>query len=190
MPLLRRVQLKDAAELTRIYNYYVENTIITFELLSIGERDWVDRMERITGNSKYPFLVLEDDGSDDITTHLTVNTSHEDDTRDKPGKRLLGYAYGNKFRERAAYDATAELSVYLDNDIIESRKGYGTLLYTAVLDHLRANGVREAIGGISCPNPASFAFHEKLGFKKVGIFEKVGFKFDAWIDVAFYQLHL
>lgn len=197
--ILRRVELRDAKKLSEIYNYYIKNTIVTFELLEIDHGEIEKRIMKImnlnnelgvsrkwnTGATAaiedgavedcvdhddmlYPFFVLED--------HVNNDTSL---------LSIVGYAYAAKFRERAAYDQTAELSIYLDKDHLG--KGYGVILYNAVINHLTKKGFKVAMAGISSPNPASFRFHEKLGFKKVALLESVGYKFEQYIDVAFYQ---
>ena len=66
-------------------------------------------------------------------------------------------------------------------------KGWGTKLYTQLLEQLKSTGYHVIIGGISLPNPASIALHEKLGMKQVAHFEEIGHKFDQWIDVGYWQ---
>ena len=122
----------------------------------------------------YPFFVLED--------YVAVENSDKSIT---DTKEIVGYAYATKFRDRAAYDQTVELSIYLDKDHVG--KGYGRILYNAVIDHITKKGFKVALAGISSPNPASFRFHEKLGFEKVAELKSVGYKFGNYIDVLFYQ---
>ena len=107
----------------------------------------------------------------------------EDDT----GK-LLGYAYYGKFRERKAYDGTVETSIYLDAST--TGKGYGKVLYAALIEAIRARGFREVIGCLALPNDASITLHEKMGFAKVGHFPGTGYKFGRYVDVGFWQLSL
>ena len=102
--------------------------------------------------------------------------------------QILGYAYAGKWHERCAYRYTAESTVYLDSK--SGGKGYGTLLYQSLLADLKDLQYHVVIGGVALPNPASVALHEKFGFKKVAHYEEVGFKFDQWIDVAYWQLSL
>jgi phosphinothricin acetyltransferase len=110
----------------------------------------------------YPWLVAEVDGS------------------------LAGYAYASRWRERPAYRYTAESTIYLSQE--SGGHGYGSKLYNALLDELRAGGFHAVIGVITLPNPASIALHEKLGFSKVAHFSQVGYKFEHWLDVGYWQL--
>jgi L-amino acid N-acyltransferase YncA len=217
--ILRRVELRDAKKLSEIYNYYIQHTIITFELFEIdhGEiekrimkimnlnHELGDSRKRNTGAAAVEdggaavedggaavedgAAAVEDgaaaveDGDDDMLYPFFVLEDHVNN--DSSLLSIVGYAYAAKFRERAAYDQTAELSIYLDKDHLG--KGYGVILYNAVINHLTKKGFKVAMAGISSPNPASFRFHEKLGFKKVALLESVGYKFEQYIDVAFYQ---
>ena len=99
-----------------------------------------------------------------------------------------GYAYASSFRARPAYRFTAEVSVYIAHE--SQGRGLGKRLYLALLDELRRLGARTAIGALTLPNQASQRLHESLGFKPVARFEQVGFKFDAWHDVEFWQTAL
>jgi len=102
--------------------------------------------------------------------------------------RILGYAYASKWKGRCAYRYAVESTVYLDP--AQTGKGIGLGLYTALIDAIRACSMRTVIGGIALPNAASIALHERLGFRKVGHFEQVGYKQDRWVDVGYWQLLL
>jgi phosphinothricin acetyltransferase len=78
-----------------------------------------------------------------------------------------------------------ESTVYVRPDC--ARQGIGRQLYTELMARLRDLGIHAVIGGIALPNEASVALHEALGFRKVAQFKEVGFKFDRWIDVAYWQ---
>jgi phosphinothricin acetyltransferase len=104
------------------------------------------------------------------------------------GGRVAGYAYGGPHRARAAYDWTVEVSAYVDRS--EQRAGIGRELYLALFDELKARGYRLLVAGITLPNEASVSFHRALGFTPVGVFRNIGFKFDSWHDVGWYQLDL
>lgn len=101
---------------------------------------------------------------------------------------VLGFAYASRWKGRCAYRYSVETTIYLAPD--RTGSGVGTQLYTALLDKVRAASMHVAIGGISLPNEISVKLHEKLGFRKVGHFEQVGYKFDQWIDVGYWQLTL
>jgi phosphinothricin acetyltransferase len=106
---------------------------------------------------------------------------------DETGK-VVGYAYGAQHRSRAAYDRTAEVSAYIDRSA--QRAGVGRALYLALFDVLKERGYRLLVAGITLPNDASVSFHQALGFQRVGVFRNIGFKFDEWWDVGWWQLDL
>lgn len=160
---IREVTLDDAARITEIYNYYIRETVITFELTEVTVDDL---RERISGTLEagHPYLVIENDE-----------------------KRIVGYAYADFWRQRIAYQHTVESAVYLD--VSETGHGYGKAIYSELIDRLRGSGkYHVVIGGLTVPNAASEALHASLGFKEVALFPQVGRKFDRWLDVKFTQL--
>ncbi len=161
--IIRSASGEDAPELTRIYNHYIENTCVTFETEAIDAQEMSRRITE-TIRMPLPWLVAEGDG------------------------RILGYAYASKWKGRCAYRFAVESTIYLDAD--ETGKGTGMQLYAALIEAIRAHSMRSVIGGIALPNEASIRLHERLGFTKVGHFERVGFKQDRWIDVGYWQLQL
>ncbi|CAB9494200.1 arsinothricin resistance N-acetyltransferase ArsN1 family B [Alteromonas macleodii] len=161
--LIRQVQPEDYESIEKIYNHYVSNTSVTFEETTVSSTDIQNRVEK-SRSSNLPWLVMEISGS------------------------IVGYAYATKWKERAAYRFSVESSVYVSEK--HHGKGYGTLLYTELLKNLNLLDVNSVIGGITLPNLASVALHEKLGMKKVAHFSNVGFKFDKWLDVGYWQLKL
>lgn len=161
--MIRHVTSLDAPVLARIYNYYVLHTHATFEEIPISSIDMAMRIEKVLKNH-LPWLVLEDNG------------------------QILGFARAVKWRERSAYRYSVESSIYLTGTHIN--QGLGTLLYSALIDQLRTLGVHAVMAGIAQPNPASVALHEKVGYKKVAHFFEVGWKFNRWIDVGYWELLL
>jgi len=161
--VLRDATEADAKALAAIYSVYVTETTISFEEAPVPPEEMARRIADVQAGG-LPWLVAEQGG------------------------RLLGYAYATKWRARSAYRFAVESSVYLAPDA--SGRGLGTRLYQALLARLREAGLRTVIGGVALPNPASVALHEKLGFKPVACFERVGLKHDRWIDVAYWQLQL
>jgi phosphinothricin acetyltransferase len=153
----------DAEAISRIYNHYVRQTIVTFEDQPVLPAEMTQRIQDIASAS-LPWLVAEAEG------------------------RLVGYAYGSPWRRRSAYRFSVETTVYLAADAL--RRGTGTSLYRVLLGELRRLGFHVVIGAIALPNPASVALHEKLGFAKVAHFPEVGFKFGQWIDVGYWELAL
>jgi L-amino acid N-acyltransferase YncA len=153
----------DAARICAIYNHYVTTTTVSFEEAPVGEQEMAQRIADV-GAAGLPWLVLEVDGE------------------------LAGYAYATKWRVRPAYRHAVESSIYLDGAY--AGRGFGRLLYGALLDALRARELHVVIGGIAQPNDASAALHEALGFRKVAHFSEVGKKFGRWIDVAYWERKL
>ncbi len=161
--IIRNAQPADAPELVRIYNHYIDNTCITFETEAIDADEMAQRI-RDTQGIPLPWLVAADD------------------------ERILGYAYASKWKGRCAYRFSVESTIYLDSS--ETGRGLGRELYAALIEAIRAHSMRSVIGGIALPNEASIRLHESLGFRKVGQFERVGFKQDRWVDVGYWQLQL
>jgi phosphinothricin acetyltransferase len=99
---------------------------------------------------------------------------------------VVGYAYASKWKERTAYRFSAETSVYLSAKY--QGKGIGSKLYAHLLSEIKKLNIHSVIGGISLPNKASERLHEKFGYKKVAHFKEIGFKFNKWIDVGYWEL--
>ncbi len=160
---IRTATTADAETLAEIYNFYVADTVVTFEeeVVSADEMAW--RISDIQGRG-YPWIVLEFRGE------------------------IWGFAYAGQFRRRAAYRFSVESTVYLSRSAIG--KGVGKLIYGRLIELLSELEFRSVIGAISLPNDASVRLHEKLGFKKAGLFPEIGFKFDRWVDVGYWQLQL
>ena len=162
-PLIRPAAAGDSAAIAGIYNHYVATTVITFEEEPVSAPDMARRIEDATSAS-LPWLVAEREGE------------------------VAGYAYATPWRARSAYRFSVEVTVYVDPD--RSRLGIGRRLYEALLPELHPRGVHAAFGVIALPNDASVALHERFGFAKVAHLREVGYKFDRWIDVGYWQLLL
>ena len=104
------------------------------------------------------------------------------------GGEVVGYAYAGSWNVRSAYRYSVEITVYLEPGT--EAKGIGSMLYEVLFPQLIAGGYRVAMAGISLPNEASVALHEKFGMRKVAHFSEVGHKFQRRIDVAYWQLLL
>lgn len=161
--MIRDVTLADAKRIAEIYNYYIEETVITFEYDTVSEEQIQERIRKVTAKG-FPYFVYEKDGE------------------------ITGYAYLSNWRERVAYNITLETSVYLDHNVIGS--GVGSILYQELIERARKINIHSLIGGISLPNEASQRLHEKFNFKLVGNFRESGVKFGKLIDVEFWQLIL
>lgn len=103
-------------------------------------------------------------------------------------RAVAGYAYADRHRERPGYRWAVNISVYVADGF--SGRGIGRSLYGHLLDLLRRQGFVHAYAGIALPNPASVALHEAIGMRRIGVYERVGYKFGAWHDVAWYGLRL
>ena len=160
--MIRTAKPEDAEQIAEIYNYYILNTTVTFEKTPVSYEEMRSRVENTM--VKYPWLVVEIEN------------------------RIEGYAYATDWKPRWAYRHSVETTVYLKHG--QSGKGYGTMLYTQLIADLKKLKVHTMIGGIAQPNEASIVLHEKLGFVKVAHFKEVGYKFDEWVDVAYWQLVL
>ena len=158
--MIRAVTIEDAQELVDIYNYYVLNTIVTFDDVPFSVDAFKEKIESIY--KAHPFLVFEEDN------------------------KILGYAYANKWREKPAYKHTVESTVYLHHEA--QGKQIGTKLYTELLSLLKEQNHHVVIGGLTLPNEGSIMLHEKFGFIQVAHFKEVGLKFNKWLDVGFWQL--
>lgn len=161
--MIRNADKSDADNIADIYNYYIENSVISFEEKTVSGADMRRRIESVQ-EAGLPWVVAV-----------------EDDV-------VVGYAYATKWKERSAYRFSVEASVYLSYQKLG--RGLGVRLYETIFTSLQAAGVHTVIGGIALPNPASVALHEKMGMTKVAHFEKVGFKFQQWHDVGYWQRHL
>lgn len=160
--VVRVARPDDAAAIAAIYAPSVTHSPAPFELAPPTEAEMRARIERTL--QAYPWLVYERAGE------------------------VLGYAYGSRHAERAAYRWSADVSVYVGAEA--KRTGIGRALYGALLPLLRDLGYRQAFAGITLPNDASVGLHEALGFTPVGVFRNVGYKLDAWHDVGWWQLEL
>jgi L-amino acid N-acyltransferase YncA len=159
---IRRATPADAAEICRIYNEHVLGTIVSFETRAIDTSEMAARIQ------------------DKLRHHDWLVGEHE--------QELVGYAYYGSFRARAAYDHTAESTIYVASHA--SGRGFGKRLYDALIQSARDKGYREFIGVIALPNPASVALHQKVGFEEVGVLKRVGYKFGTYLDVGLWQLSL
>ncbi|MEN3953104.1 arsinothricin resistance N-acetyltransferase ArsN1 family B [Iodidimonas sp. SYSU 1G8] len=116
-----------------------------------------------------------------------IETAHAFFAAERDGT-VIGYAYASPHRERAAYRTSVDVSVYIDKD--DRQAGVGTALYGSLLPHLKRQGYHAAFAGIALPNEGSVALHERVGFSSVGIYREVGFKFDKFHDVGWWQMIL
>lgn len=156
---VRDALVDDATACAAIYQPYVTDTAITFELNPPSPAEMADRIS--SALATHAWLVLEDAGD------------------------VVGYAYGSPFKARAAYRWSCEVSVYLQQG--RQRTGGGRALYTALFERLAERGFRTAVAGMTLPNDASVGLHKAMGFEPVGTYRRIGWKHNAWHDVAWTQ---
>jgi phosphinothricin acetyltransferase len=160
--VLRRVSAGDGAAICSIYNYYIENTVITFEEDPLSVEAMTGRIREIS--AVYPWFVWEEEGE------------------------VTGYAYLNKWKERIAYRYSAEDSIYIKRG--HEGRGIGGKLLSRLLEELPGIGIHAVTAVITVPNDRSAALHEKFGFKKAGRLNEIGFKMNRWLDVGYWELLL
>ena len=159
---VRPARDSDAAACLEIYAPFVRETAVSFEArvpsLEIYRGRILETLHRT------PWLVGEAEGG------------------------VAGFAYATPHRERAAYQWSVEVTLYLAPQF--QRQGLGRRLYAPLFHCLSAQGFYNAYAVITLPNPVSVALHEKLGFRPVGVFGKAGFKLGRWHDVGWWELRL
>ncbi|MGH8251533.1 MAG: GNAT family N-acetyltransferase [Steroidobacteraceae bacterium] len=158
----RSATAADAVEIAAIYNHYVRESVVTFEEEPVKDAEMASRVIDITAS--YPWLVAVSGG------------------------KIVGHACAAAWKRRSAYRFAAESTVYLAP--ASTGLGLGRKLYGILIAEMRSRGLRCAIAGISLPNPASIALHEKMGFRPVGRLGEVGWKFGRWVDVGCWELIL
>lgn len=158
---LRRGRDADLGALVAIYNHYVRETAVTFDLepyTEEGRRPW---LRAFAEGGRYQLFVAERAGA------------------------VVGYACSRRFRDKAAYDTTLETSVYLAPEACGG--GLGRALYERLLAALAGVDAHRLVAGITLPNPASVALHERLGFAPVGVMREVGRKLGRYGDVLWME---
>lgn len=157
--MIRMATPGDADAIADIYAPYVRDTAISFEAVPPAGQEMRSRLT--TTLCRLPWLVLTD------------------------GDMIGGYAYASPHGERAAYRWSVDVSLYLSASY--HRQGHGRRMYAALFNVLAAQGYVNAYSAIVLPNPASVGLHEALGFRRVGLFNRVGFKNGAWRDIGWWH---
>jgi phosphinothricin acetyltransferase len=161
MTTIRSAIATDLPELLEIYNHYVLHTPITFDIEpgSLEQRRvW---LAQFAETGRHRLLVAENAG------------------------RLVGYAGSHQFRAKQAYEASVETTIYCAPGA--QGQGIGRALYDALFEALRAEDIHSFIAGVTLPNPASVALHQRCGFTLSGTMHAVGRKFGSYWDVAWYE---
>jgi phosphinothricin acetyltransferase len=157
--LIRVAEERDAGAIAGIYAPAITDAVISFELTPPDAREMSRRILAI--QRQYPWLVYEESDA------------------------VLGYVYASVHNERAAYRWSVDVTAYIRHDA--HRRGLARALYTALFEILVLQGYRTACAGITLPNTASVQMHAAVGFKKVGVYHDVGYKFGRWHDVGWYE---
>lgn len=160
--MIRLATEQDAEQTLAIYAPLVTNTNRSFELEPPTISDMRQRIMRTL--DRMPWLSCEID------------------------QHIAGYAYANPHRVRAAYQWSAEVSVYVAETAL--RRSVGRALYTSLLNILKLQGFYNAFAGISLPNPPAIGLHESLGFEKIGVYRAVAYKHESWHNVGWWQKEL
>lgn len=161
--MIRCAKKEDLNAILAIYNDAIINTtaVYTYEQQTIDERiAWFETKQR----NHEPIFVFEENGS------------------------VLGFATFGSFRPWPAYQYTIEHSIYVDASA--RGKGIASQLLQHLIVEAKAKGYRTLVAGIDASNEASIKLHQKFNFKHAGTLTNVGYKFDYWLDLAFYELDL
>ncbi len=160
--MIRLATKDDAAAINAVYNHYVTQSAITFDIepWSLDERlNWMGKFN--SESSPYQLFVYQSEGE------------------------VVGFAYYNAFREKEAYRLSSEITLYLSPHYKGS--GAGSELMNHLLKAMQKKGFKKAYSVITLPNAASVALHKKYAFNQVGKFTDVGFKFERFHSVAVYE---
>ncbi len=160
--MIRNARRDDFVSIAAITNHYIETSSIHFGYEPVSADQLAETWSK---TDRYPWLVAEDTSG-----------------------RVVGYTKSGTWRDRAAYQWTAEVGLYVEQG--GHRRGFGRALYSALLDQLVTREFRSAIAGITLPNNPSRAFHEAFGFVSVGTVREAGYKHGRWHDLEFFQKRL
>lgn len=162
---IRPGETSDLNRLVDIYNHYVVETHVTFDTEPFAVTDRIQWFNQFGDTGPHRLLIAEVEAG------------------------IIGYASSTPFKPRAAYNRSVETTIYLDPG--ETGAGIGASLYSQLLDELNNDeAAHRAYSGVALPNPGSVALHEKLGFVQIATYHEVGFKFDKYWDVNWYEKDL
>jgi phosphinothricin acetyltransferase len=158
---VRPAMRADLPRLTEIYNHYIVNTPITFDLKPVTVEERARWFEEHAGTARHRLFVAEIEGT------------------------VVGWAGTGSFRDRAAYDTSVEMTIYCAPDA--TRRGIGASMYRVLFDALKNEDINRLLAGITLPNDASLKLHRRFGFTDVGVFTECGRKFDRYWDVIWME---
>jgi|SRR5579872_6729535 len=160
----RQAVLSDLPRLADIYNHYILNTPITFNTRSFTAESLAEWFEEHSDGRRHRLVVAAENGE---------------------AGRIVGYAGTGRFRPREAYETTVETTIYCSPEC--RQRGVGTKLYGALFELIAGEDINRIVAGVTLPNPASVALHERFGFRHVGTFTENGRKFGKYWDVAWFE---
>lgn len=164
--LIRHAELRDYAPILAIYNHYIETSSCTFDLEAFSEKARAPWFAQFGKQGPLQLVVAESLADQEIQ----------------------GYACSGILNPKAAYATSVQVSVYLSPQLCG--QGLGPKLYADLFQLLKQENVHRAYGGITLPNGASIALHKKFGFRQVAHYSEVGYKFERYWDVAWYELEM
>lgn len=158
--VMRPYRPDDIPAVTAIYGHYVRETVITFETEAPGEAEMAGRFAAIAGRG-HPLLIGEMDGV------------------------VIGYAYASTYRPREAYRFTCEDSIYLAPTAVG--RGIGSTMLARLIEDSSKAGLKQMLAVITAERENSIRLHERHGFRTIGRYEALGYKFDRWLDIVHMQ---
>ena len=162
---LRPAETKDCFAICEIYNFYIQNSVATFDEQNMEVGQWEEKLTYLN-KQNFPFIVAETDNGE-----------------------ILGFAYVAPWRQKSAYRKTVEDTIYLR--AAATGKRVGTKLLEELLKLSKLAGIKEVVAVISDSGAeSSVRLHEQFGFKKQGHLAKVGFKFNRWLGTILMQKSL
>ncbi|MCC7528819.1 MAG: N-acetyltransferase [Candidatus Melainabacteria bacterium] len=159
---IRLATSNDAQSVLDIYAPYCLKSPATFEIQPPDVGEIRNRIDKTL--TRFPYLIFEEN------------------------QDPVAFAYAGQYMERAAYRFSAAVSVYVKEGFHGT--GKGKALYGVLIPLLKKQGFCNAFAGITMPNPGSEALHKALGFVQTGLYKNVGYKFEKWHDVSWWQLPL
>lgn len=176
---IREFSTEDITALTELYNYYILETPITFDLKPYTpeqrQQNW---MSHYTHSGRYRLFVAQCVETSEVEPDKAIPSLQEN-------CKIVGYASSSRFHSKAAYETSVETSIYLSKDFVG--RGVGSQLYKSLFSALSNEDVRRAYAGVTLPNEASVAVHRKFGFEQAALYKEVGRKFGQYWDVMWLE---